>query len=60
MVYFFVSWHTLTRKHDKYKVGDELEVPEEDNDYFGALSLGTSLASSKEHLVSKVKFSSIS
>ncbi len=54
-MYFFVSWHTLTRKHDKYHVGDDveaLEVPGED-EYFGSLSLST-LGSSKEQLVDKV------
>ncbi len=57
VVYFFVSWHTLTRKHDKYHVGDEveaLEVPgEDDNQFFGSLSL-SSLGSSREQLVEKV------
>ena len=53
-VYFFVSWHTLTRKHDKYRVGDDveaLEVPGEDDN--GSLSVST-LGSSKEKLVEKV------
>lgn len=62
VVYFFVSWHTLTRKHNKYNVGDEVEalgVPGEkdDDDHYGNLgsvSLST-FASSKEQLVDKVK-----
>lgn len=57
-VYFFVSWHTLTRKHDKYHVGDEveaLEIPGDDEDpFYGSLSLST-LGSSKEKLVEKVR-----
>ena len=58
-MYFFVSWHTLTRKHNKYNVGDEVEaldVPGEDeNEYFGSLSF-SSLGSSKEQLVQSVSF----
>lgn len=58
MIYFFISWHTLTRKHDKYTVGDDveaLEAPDEGNDYFGSLSLSSrSFASSKEQLIEKV------
>lgn len=57
-MYFFVSWHTLTRKHNKYNVGDEvepLEVPGDDDEYFGSLSLSTqSLGSSREKLIEKV------
>lgn len=54
-----MSWHTLTQKHNKYKVADEveaLEVPGENEDNYGnlsSLSLST-FASSKERLVDKV------
>ena len=57
VVYFFMSWHTMTRKHDKYNIADEVEaldVPGDDeNQYFGSLSLST-LTSSKQHLIEKV------
>lgn len=39
IVYFFVSWHTLTRKH-KYSLEDEVEpisIPDEP-DYFNSMS----------------------
>ena len=57
-----MSWHTLTRKHNKYNVGDEVEalgVPGErdDDDPYGnlsSMSLST-FASSKEQLVDKVR-----
>ena len=40
IVYFFVSWHTLTRKHKKFVLGDEVEplsVPEEP-DYLASMN----------------------
>ena len=55
-----MSWHTLTRKHNKYNVGEEVEAigvdgeGEEDHyGHLGSLSLST-FASSREQLVEKV------
>lgn len=56
MVYFFLSWHTFTKKHDKYDIeepdlDDPFELPnEEEIDSFASSVLG----SSREHLVEKV------
>ena len=44
IVYVFLSWHTLTRKHKKYGIDDEVEpltVPGEP-DYLGSMSSLTS------------------
>ena len=49
IVYVFLSWHTLTRKHKKYGIDDEVEpltVPGEP-DYLGSMH---SLASSTRQL----------
>ena len=49
IVYVFLSWHTLTRKHKKYGIDDEVEpltVPGEP-DYLGSMS---TLASSTRRL----------
>ena len=48
-----MSWHTLTRKHKKYGIGEEVEplaLPGEP-DYLGSLS---TLASSRQQLVPEV------
>ena len=54
-----MSWHTLTRKHSKYNIGDEVEVddvpPGEEHYQLGSRSLSFStFASSKEQLIGKV------
>ena len=39
IVYFFISWHTLTSKHKKFVLGDEVEplpLPEEP-DYLASM-----------------------
>ena len=53
VTYFFVSCHTLTRKHKKYGINDEVEpltIPGEP-DYLGSLS---TLASSRQQLIPEV------
>ena len=58
VVYFCISWHTLSRKHKKYGIGDDVEpltVPGEP-DYLGSMS---TLASSRQHLVPEVGSSSL-
>ena len=53
ITYFFVSCHTLTRKHKKYGINDEVEpltIPGEP-DYLGSLS---TLASSRQQLIPEV------
>ena len=55
VVYFFVSWHTMTRKHKKFGIGDEVEplTVAGEPDYLGSMS---SLASSRQKLVPDVSW----
>ncbi len=49
VVYFMISWRTLTRKHDKYDIDNALEDGAED--YYGAASLSTMAGGSKLNLL---------